>query len=199
MINFFRVLSNRFFSWVLSPLFLICRYFLWKNVILLFFVKTDVLCHSLYHAFSLVVIHCTTRCHSSSLVVIRWTTRCHSLSLVVIRCTTRCYSLSLVVIRYTTRCHSSSLVVVCCATSCYLLSLAVIRCHSMYQSSVFSLTIMKFGQLIEDNTKNTYLEKSYRKCGVETSLWRFFEKVKFCIFLDQNSKFWYSWFIYYIS
>ena len=30
--------------------------------------------------------------------------------------------------------------------------------------------VIKFGQLIEDNTKNTYLEKSYRKCGVETSL-----------------------------
>ena len=28
---------------------------------------------------------------------------------------------------------------------------------------------IKFGQLIEDNTKNIYLEKSYRKCGVETS------------------------------
>ena len=134
-----------------------------------FFVKTDVLCHSLYHSFSLVVIHCTTRCHSSSLVVIRWTTRCHSLSLVVIRCTTRCYSLSLVVIRYTTRCHSSSLVVVCCATSCYSLSLVVIRCHSMYQSSVFSLTIMKFGQLIEDNTKNTFYEKSYTKFSGGTS------------------------------
>ena len=48
---------------------------------------------------------------------------------------------------------------------------------------------IKFGQLIEDHTKNIYLEKSYRKCGVETSPRTFFEKVKFCIFLDQNSKF----------
>ena len=28
---------------------------------------------------------------------------------------------------------------------------------------------MKFGQLIEDNLRNIFREKSYTKCGVETS------------------------------
>ena len=27
---------------------------------------------------------------------------------------------------------------------------------------------MKFGQLIEYNTKDSFIEKSYRKCGAET-------------------------------
>ena len=38
---------------------------------------------------------------------------------------------------------------------------------------------MKYGQLIEYNKRNILLQKSYRKCGIETSsrpLFVFFEK-----------------------
>ena len=37
---------------------------------------------------------------------------------------------------------------------------------------------MKFGQLTECNMRNTFLEKSYRKCGGETSPRSFSEKLK---------------------
>ena len=37
---------------------------------------------------------------------------------------------------------------------------------------------MKFGQLIECNMKNTFIEKLYTKCGGETSLRHFSEKIK---------------------
>ena len=43
---------------------------------------------------------------------------------------------------------------------------------------------MKFGQLIEYNTRNIFLEKSYRECGGETSPRLFFEKLKLSISLD---------------
>ena len=38
--------------------------------------------------------------------------------------------------------------------------------------------IMKFGQLIECNMRNIFLEKSYIKCGGETSPWPFSERLK---------------------
>ena len=37
---------------------------------------------------------------------------------------------------------------------------------------------MNFGQLIEYNTRNIFLEKSYAKCGVETSTRPFSKKIK---------------------
>ena len=44
---------------------------------------------------------------------------------------------------------------------------------------------MKFGQLIECNMRNIFLGKSYTKCGRETSLRLFSEKLKLSISLDQ--------------
>ena len=44
---------------------------------------------------------------------------------------------------------------------------------------------MKFGQLIECNMRNIFLEKSYTKCSGETSPRPFSEKLKFSICLDQ--------------
>ena len=44
---------------------------------------------------------------------------------------------------------------------------------------------MKYGQLVEGNVRNIFLEKSYSKCCGETSLRRFSEKSKLGIFLDQ--------------
>ena len=44
---------------------------------------------------------------------------------------------------------------------------------------------MKFGQLIGGNIKNVFLEKSYAKCGGETSPRPFSEKLKLSISLDQ--------------
>ena len=51
---------------------------------------------------------------------------------------------------------------------------------------------IKFGQLIKCNIRNIYLEKSYTKCGGETSLRPFSEKSKLNISLDQQSKVLYS-------
>ena len=56
---------------------------------------------------------------------------------------------------------------------------------------------MKFGQLIECNMGNTFLEKSYTKCGGETSPRPFSEKLKLGISLDQFSKVLYSLFLLY--
>ena len=44
---------------------------------------------------------------------------------------------------------------------------------------------MKFGQLIECNMRNVFLEKSYTKCGGETSPRPFSEKLKLSISLNQ--------------
>ena len=44
---------------------------------------------------------------------------------------------------------------------------------------------MTFGQLIEFNMTYIFLEKSYTKCGGETSPSPFLEKMKFSISLDQ--------------
>ena len=44
---------------------------------------------------------------------------------------------------------------------------------------------MKFGQLIECNTRNIFLEKSYAKCDEETSPIPFSDKLKLSISLDQ--------------
>ena len=44
---------------------------------------------------------------------------------------------------------------------------------------------MKFGQLIECNMRNIFLEKLFTKCGGETSPRPFSEKLKLSISLDQ--------------
>ena len=44
---------------------------------------------------------------------------------------------------------------------------------------------MKFGQLIECNIGNIFLEKSYTKCGGETNPRPFSEKLKLSISLNQ--------------
>ena len=44
---------------------------------------------------------------------------------------------------------------------------------------------MKFGQLIECNMRNIFLEKSYTKCGVETSPRPFTEKLKLSIIVKR--------------
>ena len=44
---------------------------------------------------------------------------------------------------------------------------------------------MKFGPLIECNMRNIFLEKSYTKCGGETSRRLFSENLKLNISLDQ--------------
>ena len=44
---------------------------------------------------------------------------------------------------------------------------------------------MKFGQLIEYNMRNIVLEKSFTKCGRETSPRPFSGKLKLSISLDQ--------------
>ena len=58
---------------------------------------------------------------------------------------------------------------------------------------------MKFGQLIEYNMINIFLEKSYTKCGGETSLRPFSGKLKLRISLDQLSKDLYSLFLLILS
>ena len=47
---------------------------------------------------------------------------------------------------------------------------------------------MLFGQLIEYNMKNIFLEKSYTKCGGKTIPRTFSKKSKLSISLDQQSK-----------
>ena len=44
---------------------------------------------------------------------------------------------------------------------------------------------MKFGQLIECNMRNIFLEKLYAKCGGETSPRPLIERLKLSISLDQ--------------
>ena len=56
---------------------------------------------------------------------------------------------------------------------------------------------MKFGQLIEYNTRNIILETLYAKCGGETSPRPFSRKLKLSISLDQLSKVLYSLFLLY--
>ena len=46
---------------------------------------------------------------------------------------------------------------------------------------------MKFGQLIEYNIRNIFVEKSYTKCGEETIPRPFSKKSKLSLSLDQQS------------
>ena len=58
---------------------------------------------------------------------------------------------------------------------------------------------MKYGQLIECNMRNIFLEKLYTKYGRETSPRPFSEKLKFNISLDQYPKVLYSLFLLYAN
>ena len=58
---------------------------------------------------------------------------------------------------------------------------------------------MEFGQLIEYNMRNIFLEKLYTKCGGETIPRNFSEKTKLSIFLDQLSKVLYSLFLLHVK
>ena len=54
---------------------------------------------------------------------------------------------------------------------------------------------MKFGQEIEYNLSNIFLEESYAKCGGGTISRSLFKKSKLSISLDQYSKALYIWFL----
>ena len=56
---------------------------------------------------------------------------------------------------------------------------------------------MKFGQLIECNMRDIFLEKSQTKCSGESSPRPFSEKLKSSISLDQQSKVLYSLLLFY--
>ena len=56
---------------------------------------------------------------------------------------------------------------------------------------------MTFGQLIEYNTRNIFLEKSSAKCGGETSPRPFSRKLKLSISLDKQCKVLYTLFLLY--
>ena len=56
---------------------------------------------------------------------------------------------------------------------------------------------VKFGQLIDYNMRNIFLQKSYTKCGAHTNPWHFFEKWKLSISLGQLAKVWDSLFLLY--
>ena len=54
---------------------------------------------------------------------------------------------------------------------------------------------MELGQLIENNMRNIFLEKSYSRCGGEASPRPFSENLKLIISLDQWRKVLYSIFL----
>ena len=56
---------------------------------------------------------------------------------------------------------------------------------------------MKFDQLVVYDMRNIFLEQSYSKCGRETSLRLFSEKLKLSLSLNQQSKVLYSLFSLY--
>ena len=59
------------------------------------------------------------------------------------------------------------------------------------------IEIWSVNRMIECNMRNIFLEKSYKKCGEETSPRPFSEKLKLSISLDQLSKVLYSLFLLY--
>ena len=54
---------------------------------------------------------------------------------------------------------------------------------------------MKFGQLMEHNIGNIFLEKSFTRCGGETIPRPFSRKSKLSVSLDQQSQILYSLFL----
>ena len=59
--------------------------------------------------------------------------------------------------------------------------------------------IMKFGQLVEYNIRNIFLEKPYRKCGGKTSPKPFSKKWILNISLDQQFEVLYSLFLLHVQ
>ena len=55
---------------------------------------------------------------------------------------------------------------------------------------------MKFGPLIEHNTRNIFLKISYTKCGGKASPRPFYKKSKLSISLDQQPEHFYSLLVY---
>ena len=65
----------------------------------------------------------------------------------------------------------------------------IITIHTLLNfSKSIDNQVMKFGQLIEYNMRNTFLQKSYTKWGGEDSFRSFYKNSKMGIFLDQRSK-----------
>ena len=58
---------------------------------------------------------------------------------------------------------------------------------------------MKFGQLIEYNMRNIFLEKSYTKCGGKIIPGPFSKESKLSISLDQQTDILYSLFLLYVQ
>ena len=58
---------------------------------------------------------------------------------------------------------------------------------------------MKFGQLIEYNMRNIFLEKSYAKYGGEASLRSFYKKSNLNISLDQQSEHLSNFLLFYVQ
>ena len=58
---------------------------------------------------------------------------------------------------------------------------------------------MKSGQLIEYNMRKIFFENSYIKCDGETSPIPYSEKLRLNIFLDQQSKVLYNFFLLYTN
>ena len=58
---------------------------------------------------------------------------------------------------------------------------------------------MKFGQLIEYNMRNTFIEKSYKKCDGDTIPRQIPKKSKVSIFLYQQAKVLQSLFLLYVK
>ena len=58
---------------------------------------------------------------------------------------------------------------------------------------------MKFGQLLEYNTRNNFLEKSYMKCDGESIPRSFYKNSKFSISLDQKFQVLCSLFLLYVK
>ena len=57
---------------------------------------------------------------------------------------------------------------------------------------------MKFGQLIEYNMRNIFLEKSYSECGGEARSKSFHKHIKLSISLNQHSEMLQSLFLLYV-
>ena len=72
-----------------------------------------------------------------------------------------------------------------CADKFVILLVLTVAIHILPNISSKGNQTMKFGQLIEYNMRNIFLEKSYTKCGGETIPRPFPEKPKLTISMDQ--------------
>ena len=58
---------------------------------------------------------------------------------------------------------------------------------------------MTFGQVIEYNMRNIFIERSYTKCGTAAGARPFYKISKFCISLDQQSEMLHTLFLLYVQ